>query len=591
MYDIHRYLNATKATQPQFGREGSIYFISDHTGVPQLFRSATTWPQQLTFAQNRVMSFQCSPVDSRVLYGHDVGGNENQQIYLLDPDTGEEHNLTIGYEHAMHLNFKWTPDGVQIVFAANRRDKGLFDLFTQKIGSKPVLLWEQIDPGFLYIYDISPDGRYALINQTISSDQTNFYEVDLQSGVPKRLSDDKTPAVYLAAKYSPNDDSIYLVTDQGSNYQHIIKHSRSTGEETIHTEIEWDIEQIALSVKGLTYVANVDGVSHLYRDNKQLVVPEGVISDLTNDLESGRIAFTLTTPTQPHNACTFEAESDVLLFISQSSHGGIPTERFIQPERIYYPTFDMDEAGRPRQVPALLYRPQTNSDQPAPVIVYVHGGPASQFRPEFYGWMQYLIHNGYAILAPNVRGSTGYGRTYMQMDDVEKRMDSVADLAHAAHWLKAQPEFDGDQIVVYGRSYGGFMVLSAMTTYPELWVAGIEFVGISNWVTFLENTSDYRRPHREAEYGRLEHDRKFLQAISPLNHIKKIKVPLLVFHGANDPRVPLSEAEQLVKALTDLGVPVEFKIFADEGHQFVKLKTHLEVYPMILDFLNRYVNQ
>ena len=203
--------------------------------------------------------------------------------------------------------------------------------------------------------------------------------------------------------------------------------------------------------------------------------------------------------------------------------------------------------------------------------------------------IQYFLNNGYAVLAPNVRGSTGYGKTYSHLDDVEKRMDSVADLAHAARWLKARSDIDGERLAVYGGSYGGFMVLSALTTYPELWAAGVDIVGISNLATFLQNTSDYRRGHREAEYGSLARDRAFLERIAPINHIDRIVAPLIVIHGANDPRVPVSEAKQLVAALQARGVPVEFLVFDDEGHGVVKLKNKQVAYPAIVAFLDRYL--
>jgi dipeptidyl aminopeptidase/acylaminoacyl peptidase len=188
-----------------------------------------------------------------------------------------------------------------------------------------------------------------------------------------------------------------------------------------------------------------------------------------------------------------------------------------------------------------------------------------------------------------VRGSTGYGKAYSHLDDVEKRMDSVADLAHAVHWLREQRGIDSERIVVYGGSYGGFMVLSALTTYPDLWAAGIDIVGISNLATFLENTSDYRRGHREAEYGSLARDRAFLERIAPINHVDQISVPLMVIHGANDPRVPLSEAEQLVQALEARDSPVEFLVFDDEGHGLAKLKNKLVAYPAIVAFLDRHL--
>jgi dipeptidyl aminopeptidase/acylaminoacyl peptidase len=190
-----------------------------------------------------------------------------------------------------------------------------------------------------------------------------------------------------------------------------------------------------------------------------------------------------------------------------------------------------------------------------------------------------------------VRGSTGYGKSYALLDNVEKRMDSVADMAYAAYWLKAQPEIDGERIALYGGSYGGFMVLAGLTNYPDLWAAAVNIVGISNFVTFLENTSDYRRAHREAEYGSLKDDRDFLESIAPINHLDKIAAPLMVIHGANDPRVPLSEAEQLVAALEKRQMPVDFIVFDDEGHGIRKLKNKLVAYPAIVSFLDQHLKK
>jgi dipeptidyl aminopeptidase/acylaminoacyl peptidase len=220
-------------------------------------------------------------------------------------------------------------------------------------------------------------------------------------------------------------------------------------------------------------------------------------------------------------------------------------------------------------------------------VVVVHGGPEGQYRPTFQPVAQYLAMAGFAVLAPNVRGSSGYGKSYMHLDDVRKRMDSVADLAYAAYWLRDTGGADPDRIAVYGGSYGGFMVLAALTTYPDLWAAGVDLVGIANFVTFLENTGPWRRHLREAEYGSLEHDRAFLEEISPINKVDRIRAPLLVIHGANDPRVPIGEAEQMVAHLKSLGRTVDFLRLDDEGHQIAKLKNKLRAYPMALDFLQQ----
>jgi dipeptidyl aminopeptidase/acylaminoacyl peptidase len=268
--------------------------------------------------------------------------------------------------------------------------------------------------------------------------------------------------------------------------------------------------------------------------------------------------------------------------VTHASGLGVDASQLIEPEHVHYPTFDG------RQIPALFYR-SPKARGLAPCVVWVHGGPEGQYRPTFQPLVQSLVSAGFAVLAPNVRGSSGYGRDYMHLDDVRKRMDSVADLAHAAHWLRDSGRADPKRIAVYGGSYGGFMVLAALTTYPDLWAAGVDLVGIANFVTFLENTGPWRRHLREAEYGSLENDRDFLEEISPINKVDRIRAPLLVIHGANDPRVPIGETEQMVQALRDLGRTVEFLRLEDEGHQIAKLKNKLVAYPMAVDFLRRHL--
>jgi dipeptidyl aminopeptidase/acylaminoacyl peptidase len=230
-------------------------------------------------------------------------------------------------------------------------------------------------------------------------------------------------------------------------------------------------------------------------------------------------------------------------------------------------------------------------DGPFPVVVTVHGGPESQWRPwyspAFAPLTQYLVSQGYAVAAPNVRGSTGYGKRYEHLDDIELRLDSVRDLAALHGWLSARPEIDGSRAVVYGRSYGGYMVLAALAFQPDLWAAGIEAVGISSLVTFLQNTSPYRRAAREREYGSLTHDRDFLERASPMTHIDNVRVPLFIQHGRNDPRVPVSESEHIAAVLRERGVECELLIFEDEGHTVEKLPNRIETFERAVRFLDR----
>jgi dipeptidyl aminopeptidase/acylaminoacyl peptidase len=258
-----------------------------------------------------------------------------------------------------------------------------------------------------------------------------------------------------------------------------------------------------------------------------------------------------------------------------------------------------------REIPAWYYKPEKivgkvntkagpitlgmRQVSDLPVIVSVHGGPEGQERPGFSGLYQYYLSRGYAILATNVRGSTGYGKTFTHLDDVKNREDSVKDLAYAAGWLKASGGADPKRIAVMGGSYGGYMTLAAITLYPDLWAAAVDTVGIANWESFLKNTSGYRRRQREVEYGRLDKDLDFLRQVSPLTKVDKIKTPLFVIAGKNDPRVPYTEAEQIVGALKKRGAVVEYKLFDDEGHGVAKLKNRLVLYPQVADFLDKYM--
>jgi dipeptidyl aminopeptidase/acylaminoacyl peptidase len=290
----------------------------------------------------------------------------------------------------------------------------------------------------------------------------------------------------------------------------------------------------------------------------------------------------------------YDLKTKALTQVTQSDRAGIPQESFVAPELIRFKSFDGLD------VSAWYYKPVRNNVKEElkaayrnpnglPVIVSVHGGPEGQERPGFNPLYQYYLSRGYAVLAPNVRGSTGYGKVYTHLDDVKNRENSVKDLAYAVDWLKTKGSADSKRIAVMGGSYGGYMTLAAITLYPELWAAAVNTVGIVNWESFLKNTSSYRRRQREVEYGMLDRDIDFLRAISPIKKIDRIRAPLFVIQGKNDPRVPYTEAEQVVKALKDRGAVVEYKLYDDEGHGISKLKNRLELYPLVADFLDKYM--
>jgi dipeptidyl aminopeptidase/acylaminoacyl peptidase len=602
--NIARYLDVQQAYSPSWVGDGRhIVFLSNLTGVPQVWetqweagQSIAAWPDQRTFEAERVMGVWCSPApgDARLIFARDSGGDENAQLFLLD-DRSEERPLTADWQTAMHVFGAWSADGSAILFSANRRDPARFDLLLQPLDGEARIVWQNDAPGYLRHATFAPDGSRVAVVRSTSSFEHELFEVDLATATARRVG--PAGVRYEALDYAAGGDSLYVVTDAESDFLYLARLDLAAGVLEPLVAAPWDIAHMSVSPDGrtLAYTVNEDGVSRLRvydvasgdgRDVPAFDSSPGVVAWLDSawswSLDSRRLAFSYTSATRTSDIWVWDIEANTVVAVTRSSHGGVSTASFVAPELIRYPSFD------DRMIPAWFFRP---TQSPAPAVVVVHGGPESQFVPYFHFLVQYLVASGYAVLATNVRGSTGYGKAYSHLDDVERRMDSVEDLAYAARWLQREPSVDGERLAVYGGSYGGFMVLATLVTHPQLWAAGVDVVGISNFVTFLERTSAYRRAHREAEYGSLERDRAFLERISPINQIENIVAPTLVIHGANDPRVPLNEAQQLVAALDRRGVPTRLMVFDDEGHGLVKLKNKLVAYPAVVDFLRQHLGE
>ena len=591
-----QYLNIRVSYGPSFSPDGKrVSFISDITGVPQAWvvNVENGWPHQLTFGTEPVSRAVFSPIENYLAFCRDVGGDENAQIFLVNSDGSGERKLTHA-DDAMHIFGAWSKDSKQIAFTANRRDKSKFDVYVQNIDDKEArLVWENSYPGFLLIIAFSPDASRLLLYLMHNSMNQDIFELEIDSGVVRKLTEHEGNVRYQFPAYSSDGKSVYCACDKDRDFASLVQIDLDDLQHHFIRETKYEIEYVKASVDGrwLLWVTNVEGANQINLmdlETKQIFrpgnLPLGVLGGFAPVFspDTEQVAFGFSTPTRTSDIWIWDISKDQLRSVTQSSHAGIPTSTFKEPELIHYPAFDG------LSIPAWYYRPHTIEDK-HPVVVSVHGGPEGQSQPILDIVAQYFVSRGYAVFVPNVRGSSGYGKEYLALDNVEKRMDSVADLAYAVKWLQTQPNIDIKRIAVVGESYGGFMVLSALTTYPELWSVGIDIVGISNFVTFLENTGAYRRSHREGEYGSLEHNREFLASISPIHHVDQIKAPLMVIHGANDPRVPLNEAEQIVAALKERNIPVEFLVYDDEGHGLVKLKNILDAYPKMADFLDKYI--
>ena len=535
--------------------------------------------EQITFFDEPILRVYTSPAnEDGFLYTRDVGGSEFYQVFYFDWATGSHRLLTDG--SSRYGSVIWSSAGDALAYYTTERNGRSRDVHVQNLASGETAIALEEDEGAWSPLDFSPDDDRLLVSRYLSINESRLYEVDLASGVRRPLLDEALSVAIGMAQYDADGSGVYFTSDLGAEFVRLHHLDLASGEiEVLTADVPWNVEGFQLSPDGrrLALAVNEAGLSRLVvwqlPGHRPLALPElpaGVVSQLQFSADGENIALSLVTPTAPSDIWTLSLEARLLARWTKSEVGGIDPDGFAAPELISYPTFDQHE-GAPRQIPAFVFRPE--GEGPHPVLIHIHGGPESQYRPYFSSTFQYLVKElGMVVIAPNVRGSNGYGKSYLKLDNGFKREDSVRDIGALLDWIETQPDMDADRVVVRGGSYGGYMVLASLVHYSDRLAAGIESVGISNFVTFLENTQPYRRDLRRAEYGdeRDPEMRAHLEAISPLNQVDRITRPLMISQGANDPRVPASESEQIYAALKAEGIPVWYVLAEDEGHGFRK---------------------
>jgi dipeptidyl aminopeptidase/acylaminoacyl peptidase len=435
----------------------------------------------------------------------------------------------------------------------------------------------------------SPDGRRLVLERmTNKSGDNDLHLVDLDSGEVMLLTPHDDAAYFGDVVWRPDSQSFLFATDAGRDLQAIARYDLATGTYEIVHEDEWDLRSAGDAAgRHLLVEVNEDGFSRLeLRDPETLalrtLVPlpgRGVVDPylLAFSRDGRLLAYQFASAREPGDIWIYDTDSGETTRSTQGAEPGL-LEELAEPQLHRFTSFDGES------IPVYLYLPEQPN---APAIVNIHGGPEAQARPGWGAVNAYWVSRGFAVAVPNVRGSTGYGKRYEHLDDREKRLDSVRDLAALQDWLATNDAVDASRVALAGGSYGGYMTLAGLAFHPDRFAAGIDIVGMSSLVTFLENTSVWRRAFREREYGSLEHDRELLESVSPISRIDDIRVPLLVIHGANDPRVPVSEAVQIHAALTERGAECELIVYDDEGHGLKKLKNKLDAYPRAAAFLER----
>lgn len=573
-----------------------VYFSSSMSGAPQIYRlTKEGWPYQLTTFEDGIDFFNLSNSADKGIVGASVGGSEQSQLYLMDTKTGRIMPLTSGKD-IQYGSVTWSPDDSYIYYRSNEENKQDFFIYRMEIatGKSQKIFGDTTGiRGYNAILDLTHDGSLMIVSRFNSNSDNELFLLDMATGSYSALTKDDKDIIYDSPHLMPDKKTIWLTcNDNEDGIARLAKMQvGSTQVEYVNDgwiDSKWEINSLSFSrdSKYMAAFINEDGYVRLklreVETKNQLPAPplDGIIGGGTFD-KNGACLLSFSGPTRTTEVWRWDPATKNLKQLTFAIYAGIDREIFTDPQLIKYKSFDGLE------IPAFLYLPPDyNKGEPIPFVVDAHGGPESQFQPGFIRNYQYLLLNGYGVLAPNPRGSSGYGSAFMALDNYKKRKDSLKDYKAAVEYLIAQGYTKPGMIAIRGGSYGGYVVMGMITEYPDLFSAAINGVGIVNFKTFLENTAAYRRALREAEYGPLS-DTEFLASISPIHKANLIKTPLLVVHGENDPRVPVGEARQIIDAIKTNGGVVDSLIFPDEGHGASKRVNIIAEYRKQVEFLDK----
>lgn len=536
---------------------------------------------QLTFFPERVLGGTFPPKrNDYILFVKDVGGGEWYQIYRYDVSSGATTLLTDG--KSRNQPGAWSRKGDRLVYASTKRNGKDYDFYVMDpLNPTGERMLAQLDKGEAWgTLDWSPDGTRILAMETVSANESFLWLFDAATGAKTLLTEKRDEQVsYSGGRFSVDGKKVYVTTDRESEFQRLASIDLATKKHTYLTShINWDVSSFSLSSDGgkLAYVTNEDGVGKLHvfdtRTGKDLRIPSlpvGQVSGIEWNEDNVNLGFNLTSARSTTDVFSLNVKTGKIDRWTFSETGGLNTTQFSEPQIIKWKTYDG------MMISGFLYRPAANFTGKRPVIVNIHGGPEGQFLPGFLARNNYFLNDmGIALVFPNIRGSSGYGKTFLKLDNGFLREDSYKDLEALLDWIKTQPDLDGDRIMVTGGSYGGHATLAVASRYAGKIRCAVDIVGMSNLVTFLQRTEEYRRDLRRVEYGD-ERDPKmkeFLESIAPLKNAARISKPLFVIQGKNDPRVPASESEQIVATLKNQKTPVWYLMAKDEGHGFGKKK-------------------
>ncbi len=598
LQSLQPYLHSRSATFLDWTADGAVLIKTRFGETEQVHQVAGAGGARLqrTFSADPVFWARAAKQGGGFVFSKDQSGDENYQLYYGAPN-GTVRQLTEGA--FIHGSAVWAHDGKRLAYYGNDRDTLSYDVYVvDATGTAAPALLVGGHQDTWYPLDWSFDDTKLLVWKFVSANESSLYAADTTTGALTPIEAGKSRGAGIrSARFAANGRSVYVLTNEDGEVAQLKLWDPLTHEDRRITPASpWDVEDFDVSADGryVAYILNEDGRSRLSildtlarTEIAPPGIPEGLIGNPRFDKGGTRLAMSVESATAPRDAYVFDIEHNKLERWTHSEAGPLDAKTLVAPELARFPTWDR-EGGHARMLSAYVYRPQKSAG--VPVLIDIHGGPEGQARPGWDPFIQFLVHDlGYAVVSPNVRGSSGYGKSFLALDNGALREDAVRDIGSLLVWIGAQPQFDRDKVVVMGASYGGYMALASMVAYGERLRGGIDLAGISNFVNFLSNTAGYRRDLRRAEYGdeRDTHMRAFLERISPLDNAARIRKPLLVAAGKNDPKVPVSESDQLVWRVRSNGGEVWYLLAKDEGHGFARKANRDAYLETVASFLQK----
>jgi dipeptidyl aminopeptidase/acylaminoacyl peptidase len=598
-YTIEQFMNTEAIGGSSFSADQRlILYASNKSGIYNAYTvpvSGGPATQLTSSTGNSIFPVSFFPSDNRILYTSDQGGNEISHIYLRNED-GSTKDLTPD-EKARAEFYGWAYDKKSFLYGSNKRNEKFSDLYEMDAATLTATMFYQNDSGY-NPGAISNDKRYVAFVKTITTNNSEMYLLDRQTGVLEHLSPHEGDATYDPQSFSLDSRKLYFLTNEGSDFTYLKEYSITGKSFSKGESSAWDLMYVYSSRNGKYRVTGINNDARTEirivntKTGKTIKLPEMPDADITSvNISDDEKLMTMYVngSRSPSNLYVYNFETRKYLRLTNTMNPEIDQDDLVESEVVRYPSYDG------LAIPALFYKPlQVRKGDKAPAIVMVHGGPGGQTRVGYSALKQYLVNHGYVVIDVNNRGSSGYGKAFFKMDDMKHGEADLGDCVEAKKFLAKTGYVDPAKIGIMGGSYGGYMVLAALTFRPEEFAVGVDLFGVANWLRTLRSVPPWWESFRKALYeemGNPETDSMYLYRISPLFHAEKITKPMIVLQGANDPRVLKVESDEIVEKARKNGVPVEYVIFPDEGHGFVKKENQIKSYKAVLDFLDKYLKK